>query len=137
MNKIRGKEIAMIFQDPMASLNPVLTIGFQLMETMMHHLSFNKKQAKERTIALLEEVGIPDGEAQLYRYTHQFFGGMSQRITIAMAISCNPKLLIADEPTTALDVTIQAQIIDMMKDLQTCRDMAIIWISHDLGSFQK
>ena len=134
INRIRGKEIAIIFQDPMLSLNPVFTIGFQLMETIIRHLGFNKKQqAKERAIDLLKEVGIPDGEAQLHRYPHQFSGGMRQRIMIAMAISCNPKLLIADEPTTALDVTIQAQILDMMKDLQAHRNMAIIWISHDLG----
>lgn len=133
INRIRGKEIAMIFQDSMLSLNPVFTIGFQLMETIVLHLGFNSKKAKRRAIDLLKEVGIPDGEAQLHRYPHQFSGGMRQRIMIAMAISCNPKLLIADEPTTALDVTIQAQILDMMKGLQVRRNMAIIWISHDLG----
>jgi oligopeptide transport system ATP-binding protein len=133
MRLIRGAEIAMIFQDPMTSLNPVLTIGTQIGEALKLHMGMNDKQAAERAAELLTMVGIPDAKRRLKNYPHQFSGGMRQRVMIAMALSCNPKLLIADEPTTALDVTIQAQIIDLVKRLRDQFGMAIIWISHDLG----
>jgi oligopeptide transport system ATP-binding protein len=133
MRRIRGDEIAMIFQDPMTSLNPVLTVGRQLTETMEEHLNMDKAQANDKAIELLEMVGIPNAKQRLEEYPHQFSGGMRQRAMIAMALSCNPKLLIADEPTTALDVTIQAQITDLVKELQEEFGMAVIWITHDLG----
>jgi oligopeptide transport system ATP-binding protein len=133
MRKIRGAEIAMVFQDPMTSLNPVFTIGFQIMEAIKLHQGVGNSQARERTVELLTLVGIPDALHRLDDYPHQFSGGMRQRAMIAMALSCNPKLLIADEPTTALDVTIQAQIIDLVKRLQAQFGMAVMWITHDLG----
>jgi len=133
MRQVRGAEIAMIFQDPMTSLNPVLTIGRQITEALTLHLGMNNQQARERAAELLAMVGIPMAEDRLNSYPHQFSGGMRQRAMIAMALSCNPQLLIADEPTTALDVTIQAQILDLMKRLRDKIGMAIIWISHDLG----
>jgi len=133
MRLVRGAEIAMIFQDPMTSLNPVLTIGTQITEALKLHMGMNNKQADERAAELLTMVGIPDATKRLKAYPHQFSGGMRQRVMIAMALSCNPKLLIADEPTTALDVTIQAQIIELVKRLKEQFAMAIIWISHDLG----
>jgi oligopeptide transport system ATP-binding protein len=130
---IRGKEIAMVFQDPMTSLNPVLTIGRQLTETLRVHLNFTPEQARKRAIELLEMVGIPDPGKRLGDYPHQFSGGMRQRVMIAMALACNPTLMIADEPTTALDVTIQAQIIELVKELRERIGLSIIWITHDLG----
>jgi oligopeptide transport system ATP-binding protein len=130
---IRGNEIAMIFQDPMTSLNPVLSINRQLGETLELHMGMNKSQARRRAIELLEMVGIPEAEDRVNQYPHQFSGGMRQRVMIAMALSCNPSLLIADEPTTALDVTIQAQILDLMKTLQAEHDTAVMLITHDLG----
>jgi len=133
MRLIRGAEIAMIFQDPMTSLNPVLTIGTQITESLKLHKGMNDAQANQRAVELLTMVGIPDAARRLKNYPHQFSGGMRQRVMIAMALSCNPKLLIADEPTTALDVTIQAQILDLVKRLKDQLGMAIIWISHDLG----
>ena len=133
IRKIRGNKIAMIFQDPMTSLNPVLTIGQQLGEPLMLHMGMSKKEAREESIRLLKMVGIPEAEKRLDDYPHQFSGGMRQRVMIAMALACNPKILIADEPTTALDVTIQAQIIDLVKRLRAEIGMAIIWITHDLG----
>jgi oligopeptide/dipeptide ABC transporter ATP-binding protein len=133
MRLVRGAEIAMIFQDPMTSLNPVLTIGTQITEALKLHMGMNDKQANERAAELLTMVGIPDAARRLKAYPHQFSGGMRQRVMIAMALSCNPKLLIADEPTTALDVTIQAQIIELVKRLRDQFGMAIVWISHDLG----
>ncbi|MBE7467939.1 MAG: peptide ABC transporter ATP-binding protein [Anaerolineae bacterium] len=133
IRSIRGNKIAMIFQDPMTSLNPVLTIGRQIGEALELHLGMDKQQARERTIELLELVGIPSAKDRLNNYPHQFSGGMRQRVMIAMGLSCNPQLLIADEPTTALDVTIQAQIVDLVKRLRDEIGMAIIWITHDLG----
>jgi oligopeptide transport system ATP-binding protein len=133
MRSVRGREIAMIFQDPMTSLNPVLTIGRQLTEGLKLHLGMNDSQAKARAAEMLELVGIPSAADRLSDYPHQFSGGMRQRVMIAMALSCNPSLLIADEPTTALDVTIQAQIVELVKQLQEKLGMAIIWITHDLG----
>ena len=133
MRKIRGKKIAMIFQDPMTSLNPVLTVGLQIAETLQEHMGMNKKEARDRSLELLELVGIPNAEQRLDEYPYQFSGGMRQRAMIAMALSCDPELLIADEPTTALDVTIQAQITDLVDELQQRLGMAVIWITHDLG----
>jgi oligopeptide transport system ATP-binding protein len=133
MRNVRGSQIAMIFQDPMTSLNPVLTIGFQLMEPLKLHLGMSKQDAEKRAIELLQIVGIPDARSRLNDYPHQFSGGMRQRVMIAMALSCNPALLIADEPTTALDVTIQAQIVDLVKQLREQFGQALIWITHDLG----
>jgi len=130
---VRGAQIGMVFQDPMTSLNPVLTVGRQLTEPLMLHLGMTKKQAEDRAAELLEMVGIPKAKERLSDYPHQFSGGMRQRVMIAIAISCSPQLLIADEPTTALDVTIQAQITDLVKRLRNELGMAIIWISHDLG----
>ncbi|WP_068674749.1 ABC transporter ATP-binding protein [Oceanobacillus sp. Castelsardo] len=133
LRKIRGKEIAMIFQDPMSSLNPVFKIGDQLMEAILTHHHLPKSKAKQRAIELLTDVGIPDPEKRMNAYPHQFSGGMRQRVLIAIALACNPKILIADEPTTALDVTIQAQILELMKNIQEKYGTAIIIISHDLG----
>ena len=130
---IRGNDIAMIFQDPMTSLNPVLTIGRQIGEALELHKGLDRKAARQRTIELLEMVGIPSARSRVDDYPHQFSGGMRQRVMIAMAISCEPRILIADEPTTALDVTIQAQILDLIKRLQTDLGMAVILITHDLG----
>ena len=133
LRQIRGNRIAMIFQDPMTSLNPVLTIGRQITEALELHLNMNREESRSRAIELLELVGIPDAGPRLDDYPHQFSGGMRQRVMIAMGLSCNPQLLIADEPTTALDVTIQAQIVDLVTRLQSELGMAIIWITHDLG----
>ncbi|MEL6407346.1 MAG: ABC transporter ATP-binding protein [Chloroflexota bacterium] len=133
MRLVRGKEIAMIFQDPMTSLNPVLKIGTQITESLKLHLGMTNNQARRRAAELLDLVGIPDASKRLDDYPHQFSGGMRQRVMIAMGLSCNPKLLIADEPTTALDVTIQAQIIELVKQLKQEFNMAIVWITHDLG----
>jgi oligopeptide transport system ATP-binding protein len=133
MRKVRGGEIAMIFQDPMTSLNPVLTIGKQITEALTLHLGMNEHQAHARAVELLDMVGIPQAAERIDSYPHEFSGGMRQRAMIAMALSCNPQILIADEPTTALDVTIQAQIIDLVKRLRDKLGMAIIWITHDLG----
>jgi len=130
---IRGSKIAMIFQDPMSSLNPVLTIGSQISEALELHLGMNKGQARNRTIELLAKVGIPKAKDRFDDYPYQFSGGMRQRVMIAMGISCNPRLLIADEPTTALDVTIQAKIVELVKQLRDEIGMAVIWITHDLG----
>ncbi len=133
MRHIRGKDIAMIFQDPMTSLNPVLTIGRQITESLELHLKMTGKEARNRAVELLNMVGIPSPDKRLDDYPHQFSGGMRQRAMIAMALSCNPQLLIADEPTTALDVTIQAQILELIKKLQQELEMAVIVITHDLG----
>ncbi|OPZ75599.1 MAG: Oligopeptide transport ATP-binding protein OppD [Actinobacteria bacterium ADurb.Bin444] len=133
LRKIRGNAISMIFQDPMTSLNPVLRIGEQMTESIELHLKLDRKAAVERAVELVDAVGIPDGRRRLRDYPHQFSGGMRQRIMIAMALSCNPRLLIADEPTTALDVTIQAQILDLLRRLQEERGMAIMLITHNLG----
>ena len=130
---VRGKDIAMIFQDPMTSLNPVLTVGRQLRESIQAHLPVNKKESEQRAAELLDRVGIPSAKARLRDYPHQFSGGMRQRAMIAMALACEPKLLIADEPTTALDVTSQAQILDLLGDLVTERGTALMLITHDLG----
>jgi oligopeptide transport system ATP-binding protein len=130
---VRGSQIGMIFQDPMTSLNPVLTIGKQVSEPLMLHLKMNKTEALERVVELLKLVGIPEAEKRLKQYPHQFSGGMRQRVMIAMALACNPQILIADEPTTALDVTIQAQIIDLIRRLRQELGMSVIWITHDLG----
>ena len=133
MQAIRGSEIGMIFQDPMTSLNPTMTVGKQISEGLIKHQGLSKVEAKQRAIEMLDLVGIPNPEARVEQYPHQFSGGMRQRVMIAIALASNPKLLIADEPTTALDVTIQAQIIDLMKSLQEKMDTSIIIITHDLG----
>lgn len=133
MRKIRGKHIAMIFQEPMTALNPVLNIGYQISEQLLEHENMNKSDALNRSIELLGLVGIPAPEKRVYDYPHQLSGGMRQRAMIAMALSCNPDLLIADEPTTALDVTIQAQILDLMQKIQEEFKMSIQFITHDLG----
>ena len=130
---VRGAQIGMVFQDPMTSLNPVLTIGRQLEEPLMLHIGMTKNQARERAAELLSMVGIPNAKDRLNDFPHQYSGGMRQRVMIAMALSCSPQILIADEPTTALDVTIQAQITDLVKRLRDELGMAIIWITHDLG----
>jgi oligopeptide transport system ATP-binding protein len=133
IRQIRGGAIAMVFQDPMSSLNPAYTVGYQISEAIMIHKDFDKQQAAERSAELLEMVGIPDAKQRLDDYPHQFSGGMRQRAMLAMALSCEPSLLIADEPTTALDVTIQAQIVDLVRRLQENLGMAVMWITHDLG----
>jgi oligopeptide transport system ATP-binding protein len=133
MRKVRGNDIAMIFQDPMTSLNPVLTVGRQITEALELHKGLDKKASRQRAIELLELVGIPAAKSRIDDYPHQFSGGMRQRVMIAMALSCEPKLLLADEPTTALDVTIQAQILDLIKRLRRELGMAIVMITHDLG----
>ena len=133
MEKVRGQDIAMIFQDPMTSLNPTMTIGKQIMEPIIKHQGFSKEDARKRAIELIELVGISDAEKRFKQYPHQFSGGMRQRIVIAISLACNPKVIIADEPTTALDVTIQAQILELIKDLQEKTGVAVIFITHDLG----
>ena len=133
MRRLRGKELAMIFQEPMTSLNPVLTIGYQISEVMTTHLGISKKEASDRAVELLRDVKIPSPEIRIKEYPHQMSGGMRQRVMIAMAIACNPALLIADEPTTALDVTIQAQILELLQGLRQERKMSVLLITHDLG----
>ena len=133
LRRVRGKEIGMIFQDPMTSLNPVLTVGRQLSEIGEVHLRMSRAKAQDHAVDLLDQVGIPQARARLRDYPHQFSGGMRQRVGIAMAIACKPKLLIADEPTTALDVTVQAQILELLADVQAEMGMAIMLVTHDLG----
>ena len=133
MQSVWGREMAMIFQDPMTSLNPVMKIGKQITESLRHHLGVDKQEARATAASLLRQVGIPEPERRLDEYPHQLSGGMRQRVTIAIALACGPKILFADEPTTALDVTVQAQILDLLDDLQRDRHMAMILVSHDLG----
>jgi oligopeptide transport system ATP-binding protein len=133
LRDVRGAKVGFVFQDPMTSLNPVFTVGNQICEPLIRHMSMTKAQATTRAVELLELVGIPDARNRLKSYPHQFSGGMRQRVMIAIALACDPDVLIADEPTTALDVTIQAQILELVKDLRTKLGMAIIWITHDLG----
>jgi oligopeptide/dipeptide ABC transporter ATP-binding protein len=133
LEDVRGRQIAMIFQDPMTSLNPTLTIGTQIMETMQRHLDFSRDEARKRAIELLEEVHISNARQRLDDYPHRYSGGMRQRVMIAIALSCNPKLLIADEPTTALDVTVQAGILDLLEELREEHQMSMIIITHDMG----
>jgi len=133
LRRVRGAKVGFVFQDPMTSLNPVFTIGNQIMEPLRQHLGMGRAAAAARAVELLELVGIPDARARLKAYPHQFSGGMRQRVMIAIALACNPDVLIADEPTTALDVTIQAQILELVKELRQKLGMAIIWITHDLG----
>jgi oligopeptide transport system ATP-binding protein len=133
MRHVRGRDVAMVFQDPMTSLNPVYTVGFQIMEALMLHKGMDPKAANDRAAEMLTLVGIPGASKRVDDYPHQFSGGMRQRAMIAMALSCEPKLLIADEPTTALDVTIQAQIVALVRRLQQELGMAVMWITHDLG----
>ena len=133
LDKIRGSEMTMVFQDALTSLNPVLTIGSQLTEGMRVHMGYSKKEAEERALELLEKVGLESGRKELKRYPHTLSGGQRQRVNIAMALACSPKLLIADEPTTALDVTVQAQIMDLMGRIQKEQGMAVIFITHDLA----
>ncbi len=133
IRQVRGSKISMIFQDPMTSFNPVLTIGRQMTEPLEEHMGLSVKDAENRAVEMLEIVGIPNARDRLGNYPHQFSGGMRQRVMIAMALTCDPQILIADEPTTALDVTIQAQIIELVKHLRDTLGMAIIWITHDLG----
>ena len=133
LRSVRGGKIGFVFQDPMTSLNPVFTVGMQIAEPLRKHMGMSKREAAVRSKELLELVGIPDADQRLQDYPHQFSGGMRQRVMIAIALACDPKVLIADEPTTALDVTIQAQILELMKDLRDKLGMAVIWITHDLG----
>ncbi|MFV0379464.1 MAG: ABC transporter ATP-binding protein [Anaerorhabdus sp.] len=133
MRSLRGKDIAMIFQDPMTNLNPVLTVGYQIAENILAHEKISKKEARKRVLDLLNKMGIPYPEKRIDEYPHQFSGGMRQRVMIAMAMACSPKILIADEPTTALDVTIQAQIFELMNELKNNNDTAILLITHDMG----
>ncbi|MDF0602916.1 ABC transporter ATP-binding protein [Psychromarinibacter sp. C21-152] len=133
LRAIRGARIGFVFQDPMTSLNPVFTVGFQIMEPLRKHMGMDKRAARVRAKELLELVGIPDAASRLTDFPHQFSGGMRQRVMIAIALACDPQVLIADEPTTALDVTIQAQILELVKDLRQKLGMAIVWITHDLG----
>ena len=133
LRRIRGREIGFVFQNPMASLNPVFSVGFQLMEPLRRHLGLSRRAARARAAELLELVGIPDAERRLSDYPHQFSGGMCQRAMIAIALSCTPRILIADEPTTALDVTVQSQILELIETLRRKLGMAVIWITHDLG----
>ena len=133
LRDVRGAKVGFVFQDPMTSLNPVFNVGFQIMEPLRRHMGMSKPQARARAVELLELVGIPDAANRLNNYPHQFSGGMRQRVMIAIALACDPDVLIADEPTTALDVTIQAQILELVKELRQKLGMAIIWITHDLG----
>lgn len=133
MRRLRGKEISMIFQEPMTSLNPVLTIGYQIAETFTTHMGLSRKSAMDRSIELLRAVMIPSPETRVKEYPHQLSGGMRQRVMIAIAIACNPSLLIADEPTTALDVTIEAQILELLRSIRDERNMAVLLITHDIG----
>jgi peptide/nickel transport system ATP-binding protein/oligopeptide transport system ATP-binding protein len=133
LRAVRGARIGFVFQDPMTSLNPVFTVGFQIMEPLRTHLGMDRRAAERRAAELLDLVGIPDARRRLSDYPHQFSGGMRQRVMIAIALACDPKVLIADEPTTALDVTIQAQILELVRDLRQKLGMAIVWITHDLG----
>ena len=130
---IRGKRVAMIFQDPMTSLNPIETIEYQLMETILTHLDISREDARKRAVDLLDQVGIPDPAVRIKQYPHQFSGGMRQRVVIALALCVEPELIIADEPTTALDVTIQAQILQLIKDLCRDRNLGVILVTHDMG----
>lgn len=133
IRQVRGARIGFVFQDPMTSLNPVFTVGYQIIEPLREHMGLSKKAARQRAIELLELVGIPAASKRIDDYPHQFSGGMRQRVVIAIALACDPKVLIADEPTTALDVTVQAQILELVRDLRKKLGMAIIWITHDLG----
>ena len=133
LTTIRGREIAMIFQDPMAALNPVMTVGRQIVEVLQQHMGLGRRDARERAVDLLQQVGIPAPAQRYHEYPHQLSGGMCQRAMIAIAIACEPRLLLADEPTTALDVTIQAQVLDLLQDLRETRGMAMILVTHDLG----
>lgn len=133
LDRIRGDELTMIFQDPLTSLNPVFNVGSQIMESIRTHMHLSKEEARKRAVELLMQVGMPEAEATMKKYPHTLSGGMRQRVMIAMALSCNPKLLIADEPTTALDVTIQAQIMKLLKELQQEKNMSMILITHDIG----
>ena len=133
MRNVWGSEMSMVFQDPMTSLNPVMKIGNQITESLVHHLSMDKGEATETALALLQSVGIPEPAQRLEEYPHQLSGGMRQRVTIAIALACGPKILFADEPTTALDVTVQAQILNLLQKQQTERHMAMILVTHDLG----
>ena len=136
-HKICGKHIAMVFQDPMTSLNPTMTIGKQIMEGMMYHYKVSKAEAYKKAVELLEEVGITDPEKRMKNYPHQLSGGMRQRVVIAIALACDPDILICDEPTTALDVTIQAKILELIKEIQAKKNISVIYITHDLGVVAK
>ena len=133
LQRIRGRQVAMVFQDPMTSLNPVLTVGRQLTEVIVRHTSASRSEARDKAVRLLDRVGIPDARSRLRNYPHQLSGGMRQRVMIAIALACEPQVLIADEPTTALDVTIQAQVLELLKELVSASDTALILITHDLG----